>query len=105
MRSSFALACFAAAAAARPAPSNGSPFLNTTSPVKNTAAPVFACEGNTANDRTKWCDDSIDTDWYNYVPNTGVTREVRFQIFHVDDVLICQVLARYYQHDHCARRF
>lgn len=79
MISSFALACFAAIAVAIPAPYNGSPFLNTTSPAKNTTTTISACEGNTANDRTRWCDDSIDTDWYNYVPNTGVTREVSFE--------------------------
>jgi hypothetical protein len=78
MISSFALACFAAIVVAIPAPYNGSPFLNTTSPAKNTTT-ISACEGNTANDRTRWCDDSIDTDWYNYVPNTGVTREVSFE--------------------------
>lgn len=88
MRSSSALACFAAVAVAIPAPYNGSPFLNTTSPAKNTTTPVISCEGNTADDRTKWCDDSIETDWYNYVPNTGVTREVSSWIFHINDMLI-----------------
>ncbi|KAF2123067.1 laccase Lcc4 [Lophiotrema nucula] len=47
------------------------------------AAPVLtstvekraACAGNTADDRASWCDFSIDTDWQQEVPDTGVTRE------------------------------
>ena len=34
------------------------------------------CAGNTAADRSVWCDYSIDTDYYAEVPNTGVTVEV-----------------------------
>jgi hypothetical protein len=50
-----------------------------------TAAPVSqvapltsraVCAGNTAADRSVWCDYSIDTDYYAEVPNTGVTVEV-----------------------------
>lgn len=35
------------------------------------------CAGNTAADRSKWCNYSTSTDYYNEVPDTGVTREVR----------------------------
>ena len=72
MKSFSTLALFAAAATAIPAGIHS----NRTSPASNTTTPTLVCKGNTADDRTKWCDDSIDTDWYNYVPNTGVTREV-----------------------------
>lgn len=34
-----------------------------------------SCSGNTASDRTSWCDYSLTTDYYNEVPDTGVTRE------------------------------
>ncbi|KAJ4992510.1 Laccase-2-like protein 4 [Stagonosporopsis vannaccii] len=76
MKSFFSLACLAAAVTAIPAPQAGGTFSNTTSPTaQNTTSPTSVCEGNTADDRSQWCADSIDTDWYNYVPNTGVTRE------------------------------
>jgi hypothetical protein len=39
------------------------------------SGPVAACAGNTANTRSQWCQYSIDTDYTNVVPNTGVTRE------------------------------
>lgn len=37
--------------------------------------PRAACDGNTASTRSQWCDYSIDTDYYETVPETGVTRE------------------------------
>lgn len=37
--------------------------------------PRAACDGNTASTRSEWCDYSIDTDYYETVPDTGVTRE------------------------------
>lgn len=37
--------------------------------------PRAACDGNTASTRSEWCDYSTDTDYYNTVPETGVTRE------------------------------
>ncbi|UKZ82862.1 hypothetical protein TrVFT333_010662 [Trichoderma virens FT-333] len=33
------------------------------------------CTGNTASTRSQWCDYDISTDYYNIVPDTGVTRE------------------------------
>lgn len=38
------------------------------------------CSGNTASDRSVWCDYSLSTDYYNEVPDTGVTREYWFEI-------------------------
>ncbi|KAF2027242.1 extracellular dihydrogeodin oxidase/laccase [Setomelanomma holmii] len=38
------------------------------------------CDGNTADDRTVWCDYSIETDWYDEVPNTGVIKEYWLEI-------------------------
>jgi hypothetical protein len=37
--------------------------------------PRAACEGNTASTRSEWCDYSIETDYYETIPDTGVTRE------------------------------
>ncbi|KAF2176521.1 multicopper oxidase [Zopfia rhizophila CBS 207.26] len=34
-----------------------------------------ACAGNTAADRQTWCENSINTDYHNVVPDTGVIRE------------------------------
>lgn len=34
-----------------------------------------ACDGNTASTRSTWCDYDTSTDYYNTVPDTGVTRE------------------------------
>ncbi len=42
-----------------------------------------ACTGNTADDRTTWCDYSIDTDYTTEVPDTGVTREYWFELTDV----------------------
>lgn len=43
------------------------------------------CSGNTASTRSEWCDYSIDTDYYEEAPDTGVTREywVSDQQLHV----------------------
>ncbi|KAL5364168.1 Cupredoxin [Aspergillus floccosus] len=41
------------------------------------------CLGNTPNDRSKWCQYDIDTDWSKVVPDTGVTREYWFDIDEV----------------------
>lgn len=54
-----------AVAAAMPAPQAASPL--------STRA---VCDGNTASDRSVWCDYSIDTNWYEEAPDTGVTVEV-----------------------------
>lgn len=37
----------------------------------NTITKRAPCAGNTADSRQKWCDFSIDTDWYREVPDTG----------------------------------
>ncbi|KAF2760125.1 laccase-1 [Pseudovirgaria hyperparasitica] len=38
------------------------------------------CSGNTADDRSVWCDYDISTDYYDTVPDTGVTREYWLEI-------------------------
>jgi FtsP/CotA-like multicopper oxidase with cupredoxin domain len=42
------------------------------------------CAGNTADDRASWCDHSIDTDWYEEVPDTGVTREYWLELVETE---------------------
>ncbi|RYP23816.1 hypothetical protein DL765_000893 [Monosporascus sp. GIB2] len=37
-------------------------------------------DGNSATTRTEWCDFDVNTDYYNIVPETGVTREYFFEI-------------------------
>ncbi|KAL1632433.1 hypothetical protein SLS56_003675 [Neofusicoccum ribis] len=41
------------------------------------------CTGNTAADRSVWCDYDIQTDWYTEVPDTGVTVEYWFDVQNV----------------------
>ena len=38
------------------------------------------CSGNTASDRSVWCDYDISTNYYDVVPDTGVTREYWFEL-------------------------
>ncbi|OQE12344.1 hypothetical protein PENVUL_c001G00258 [Penicillium vulpinum] len=38
------------------------------------------CAGNLPSDRSVWCNYSIDTDYENVAPNTGVTREYWFEV-------------------------
>ncbi|RYP38381.1 hypothetical protein DL768_010791 [Monosporascus sp. mg162] len=45
------------------------------SPFAPDIKPRDICDGNTATTRTEWCDFDINTDYYNTVPETGVTRE------------------------------
>jgi hypothetical protein len=45
--------------------------------------PRDACSGNTADTRTEWCDYSIDTDYSETVPDTGVTREYYLELTEV----------------------
>jgi FtsP/CotA-like multicopper oxidase with cupredoxin domain len=45
------------------------------SPFSANLFPRATCEGNTATTRDQWCDFDINTDYYNVVPDTGVTRE------------------------------
>ena len=53
-------------------------LLTTAAPAPQADPSVSAsiCGGNTAEDRSTWCDYSIDTDWYLEAPDTGVTVEV-----------------------------
>ncbi|KAK8029851.1 multicopper oxidase [Apiospora rasikravindrae] len=46
--------------------------------------PRSACEGNTADTRSQWCDYSINTDYANEVPDTGVTREYYLDLTEVE---------------------
>ncbi|OOQ81990.1 putative multicopper oxidase protein [Penicillium brasilianum] len=41
------------------------------------------CSGNTPSNRQKWCSYSTSTNYYDVVPNTGVTREYNFNIQEV----------------------
>jgi FtsP/CotA-like multicopper oxidase with cupredoxin domain len=59
------------------------------------AATTQSCSGNTAKDRTKWCNYDIHTDYYNVVPNTGVTREYWFDIR--EEILAPDGVPRYVQ--------
>lgn len=45
-------------------------------PIKSPLSSRAVCEGNTASNRSVWCDYSIDTNWYDEAPDTGVTVEV-----------------------------
>lgn len=38
------------------------------------------CSGNTAEDRSTWCDYDLSTNYYEEVPDTGVTREYWFEV-------------------------
>jgi FtsP/CotA-like multicopper oxidase with cupredoxin domain len=52
--------------------------------VHNTYGPTGTpCAGNTPNDRSVWCNYSINTDCENVVPDTGVTREYWFEVKEV----------------------
>ncbi|KAK7964083.1 multicopper oxidase [Apiospora saccharicola] len=52
-------------------------------PLEAQITPRAACKGNTADARSSWCEYSIDTDYANEVPNTGVTREYWFSLGEV----------------------
>ncbi|KAK8250367.1 Cupredoxin [Phyllosticta capitalensis] len=43
-----------------------------------TSSAASTCSGNDASSRTSWCDYDISTDYYETVPETGVTREYWF---------------------------
>ncbi|KAK2053050.1 multicopper oxidase [Colletotrichum caudatum] len=45
--------------------------------------PRAACSGNTASTRSQWCDYSVDTDYNDVVPETGVTREYWLELTDV----------------------
>lgn len=72
------------------------------------AAPLTSrafCAGNTAADRSVWCDYSIDTDYYAEVPDTGVTVEVSLPDIYCYMRLTIPVLARNHKHHNRTRRF
>ncbi|KAL4898051.1 Cupredoxin [Aspergillus ambiguus] len=54
--------------------------ISATSTLLPTGTP---CAGNTPDDRSKWCQYDINTDWSEVVPDTGVTREYWFNIDEV----------------------
>ncbi|OAG11484.1 uncharacterized protein CC84DRAFT_1224631 [Paraphaeosphaeria sporulosa] len=66
------LVILVAAASAMPAPQ--------TSPLLSSRA---VCEGNTASDRSVWCDYSIETNWYDEAPDTGVTVEYWLEVRNI----------------------
>jgi len=41
------------------------------------------CAGNSASDRSVWCNYSVDTDYESIVPDTGVTREYWLELTQV----------------------
>ena len=61
------------------ATSSSSTPINITS-TKAGSVGAAACSGNTASSRSEWCDYSLTTDYYNEVPDTGVTREYWFEL-------------------------
>ncbi|RDW87754.1 hypothetical protein BP5796_03448 [Coleophoma crateriformis] len=61
--------------------SSSSVYSSTSSSTTSSALPTGTpCTGNTASDRSMWCDYSTATDYYEEVPNTGVTREYWFDV-------------------------
>lgn len=76
--------CLIAAAAAAPAPQAES----SASPSSTSSAATSVCTGNTAADRSVWCDYSIDTNYYDEVPDTGVTVEVCTQLIIVSAIVV-----------------
>jgi hypothetical protein len=73
---SFVIASLLAAASSSVV---ASPLSSSPSPL----TPRDACDGNTATTRSEWCSYSIDTDYYNVVPDTGVTREYWLELTDV----------------------
>ncbi|PVH90787.1 laccase-like multicopper oxidase [Periconia macrospinosa] len=57
--------------------------LAASAPSHSFQARAAACAGNTASTRSEWCDYSIDTDFTNEVPDTGVTREYWLELTDV----------------------
>ncbi|KAL4914974.1 multicopper oxidase-domain-containing protein [Aspergillus aurantiobrunneus] len=54
-----------------------SPTTGTSSTLPPTATP---CAGNTPDTRSSWCEYSIDTNYHDIIPDTGVTREYWLEI-------------------------
>ncbi|KAK6858378.1 Laccase [Apiospora arundinis] len=53
-------------------------------PFQSQFTPRSACEGNTPDTRSSWCDFDINTDYVNVVPDTGVTREYYLDLTEVE---------------------
>jgi multicopper oxidase len=67
------------------APSFGELVERQSSPTSSSAAASGTpCAGNTASDRSTWCQYSTSTDYYNEIPDTGVTREYWFSLEQVN---------------------
>ncbi|KAF2397485.1 hypothetical protein EJ06DRAFT_481637 [Trichodelitschia bisporula] len=57
---------------------------NSTSTIDASEPTGSACPGNTADDRSQWCDFDISTDYYATVPDTNVTREYWFELVELN---------------------
>jgi len=49
----------------------------------STSTNTSVCAGNTASDRSVWCDYSIDTNYYDEALDTGVTVEYWFELTNI----------------------
>ena len=84
MRSSFLLAATALLGFSAAAPQAASVSTAASSNATSTAsAATSTYTGNTADDRTTWCDYDISTDYYSEGPDTGVVREYWFVVSDV----------------------
>jgi hypothetical protein len=57
--------------------SSAIPTPQTAPSVSTASAAVATCSGNTASDRSIWCDYDTRSDYYTRGPDTGLTVEVR----------------------------
>ncbi|OCK79607.1 multicopper oxidase [Lepidopterella palustris CBS 459.81] len=73
------LGLFIAIASAVPAPQDASSVSTVASSTTSSAA-VATCSGNTASDRSVWCDYDLNTDYYTDGPDTGVTVEYWLEV-------------------------
>lgn len=51
--------------------------------LRSTVNNTSACAGNSASDRSVWCDYSTSTNYYDEVPDTGVTVEYWFELTNI----------------------
>ncbi|EKG17545.1 Multicopper oxidase type 1 [Macrophomina phaseolina MS6] len=84
MRASYlSAAAFLGLSAAAPQAASTSSSSASANASSTSSAATSTCTGNTADDRTVWCDYDISTDYYNDGPDTGVTREYYFVVSDV----------------------
>lgn len=96
MRAPYLLAATALLGLSNAAPQNAATTSSSSAAASSTASSstssnatttssgaTSTCTGNTADDRTVWCDYDISTDYYNDGPDTGVTREYYFVVSDV----------------------